>query len=231
MASVLKTESLDVKQSLSRAATKLSGLTGFNLTDLADEGRQHLDQSRRQAEQILADAKAEAESLRLEARQRGYKDGLDQAAIDADSRLQTAAIDRAQSGLDLVQSALDQLQETHQQWMDAYAQSLTAMTMAATRRIVGRELTFDPQLIVSWAKQAVQSTRAASRLTVAVHPETLALIGQSLDNLLASPDFPEQSFVEPDESVGPTEIVVRQSGGEIHAGLNAQLKRLEELLA
>ncbi|MGB7345589.1 MAG: FliH/SctL family protein [Pirellulaceae bacterium] len=231
MASVLKTESLDVKQSLSRAATKLSGLTGFNLTDLADEGRQHLDQSRRQAEQILADAKAEAESLRLEARQRGYKDGLDQAAIDADSRLQTAAIDRAQSGLDLVQSALDQLQETHQQWMDAYAQSLTAMTMAATRRIVGRELTFDPQLIVSWAKQAVQSTRAASRLTVAVHPETLALIGQSLDNLLASPDFPEQSIVEPDESVGPTEIVVRQSGGEIHAGLNAQLKRLEELLA
>ena len=102
---------------------------------------------------------------------------------------------------------------------------------AAAERIVGRELAIDPQLIVAWADQAVRSTRAASRLTVAVHPETLALLGQSLDEMLASPDLPEETHVEPDASLGTTDVAVRQSGGQINAGLAAQLRRLEELLA
>lgn len=230
MANVLK-KILGTGEYPDPVSSTMKGLAGFNLTDLADEGRQALDQSRRDAEKVLADAQAEAESIRKEARERGYQDGLEQAAIDAESRLQAAAIERAQTGLDLVQSALDQIQNTHQHWMDQYAQSLTSLVLAATQRIVARELAWDPKLIVAWAKQAVGSARSACQLTVAVHPETLALIGQSLDDMLASPDLPEQTFVEPDESVGPTEVVVRQKGGEIHAGLTAQLQRLEELLA
>ncbi|QDT08541.1 FliH/SctL family protein [Planctomycetes bacterium K23_9] len=231
MASVFKTDSACSESLVAKAAKSISGLAGFNLSDLADEGRRQLDHSQQESDQILASARAEAILIRKDAQQQGYKDGLAQAAVDAESRLQAAAIDRAQSGLDLVQSALDQIQSIHQSWMDQYAESLTATVLAATRRILSRELAYDPQLIVAWAKQAVQSTRSASHLTVAVHPETLALIGQSLDDMLSSPDLPEQTFVEPDESVGLTEIVVRQSGGEIHAGLQAQLQRLEELLA
>ncbi len=231
MANVLKTDPTSNSPDASRATSSLSGLAGFNLNDLANEGRQRLDQSKQQADQILIDAEAEAERIRKQARQRGYQDGLDQAAIDSESRIQSAAMQRAQSGLDLVQSALDQLQSIHQQWMNQYAGSLNAMILAATKRIVSRELAIDPQLIVTWAEQAVRSVRTDCRLTVAVHPETLALIGQSLDQMLASPDLSEQTFVEPDPSIGPSEIVVRQDGGEIHAGLNAQLNRLEELLA
>ncbi len=219
-------------ESCSPAPTpQYSGLAGFNLNDLADEGQRQLDQSQRDAKQLLEDARAEADEIRREARRQGYQDGMDQAAIDAESRLQAAAIERAQSGLDLVQDAVDQLHTAHQKWMDHYAESLSAIALAATRKVVSRELSYDPKLIVQWAQQAVQSTRAACRLTVGVHPETLALIGQSLDEMLASHHLPEQTFVEPDETVTPTEVVIRQVGGEIQAGLNAQLRRLEELLA
>ena len=76
----------------------------------------------------------------------------------------------------------------------------------------------------------LQRTRSATQLTVAVHPETLALLGQSLDELIASPDLPEKSHVEPDESLQRNQVVVRQVGGEIRAGLNDQLQRLAELL-
>ena len=114
--------------------------------------------------------------------------------------------------------------------MQSYADSLNTIALAAAERIVRRELSIDPQLIVSWARQAISSARAASQLTVAVNPETLAMLGPALDDMLSSHDLPEQTFVEPDSSVGPTEVVVRQTGGEIQAGLYAQLKRLEELL-
>ncbi len=92
------------------------------------------------------------------------------------------------------------------------------------------QLQREPQLLVQWAEEAVRSARSACELTVAVNPETLALLGQSLDEMLAAPDLPEQSHVLPDETVGPTEVVIRQTGGEIRAGLIAQLRRLEELL-
>ena len=211
--------------------TPTTGLAGFNLNDLADEGRAQLEQVRQDTEQMLADARAEAARLRIEAEQQGYADGLERAAVDADAKLQAAAEERAQTGLELVQSAVDQMHSAHQQWMNDFSQSLHTVALAATNRIVQRELVYDPQLLVTWAEQAVRSTRAACRLTVAVHPETLALIGPSLDQMLSSPDLPEHTTVEPDASVGPTEVVVRQSGGEIHAGLVAQLNRLAELLA
>jgi len=74
------------------------------------------------------------------------------------------------------------------------------------------------------------STRSAQRLSVAVHPETLVDLGEKLDQLLASPDLPEATQVVPDASLGRSDVVVRQTGGEIHAGLDAQLERLAELL-
>jgi flagellar assembly protein FliH len=86
-------------------------------------------------------------------------------------------------------------------------------------------------LVVDWAADAVRSARSACELTIAVHPETLAQLGQAFDEMLASPDLPENTRVVPDETVGPTEVAVRQSGGQIQAGLQAQLRRLEELFA
>ncbi len=84
---------------------------------------------------------------------------------------------------------------------------------------------------MQWAGDALRSTRAASSLTLAVHPETLAQLGQAFDELLVSSELPEQTAVEPDESVDRNAVVVRQNGGEIEAGLQAQLQRLEELLS
>ena len=226
MATIFKRDSGDRPTPIPTTA-----LAGFILNDLADEGRARVEQVRQESEQLLADARSEAARLRVEAEQQGYADGLQRAAVDADAKLQVAAEERAQSGLELVQSAIDQIYLAHQQWMNEFSQSLHMVALAATKRVLQRELTFDPQLIVSWAEQAVRSTRGACRLTVAVHPETLALIGPSLDQMLSAPDLPEQTIVEPDDSVGPTEVIVRQAGGEVHAGLNAQLERLAELLA
>ena len=209
----------------------VSGLAGFNLQDLADEGRERLNDFQRQGEQLLADARIEAERIRQEAYQSGYDAGHRQAEQEASQRIETAAIERSKSGLDMVQSAVDELHDQHQQWMQAYAESLNTVALAAAERIVRRELSVDPQMIVRWVQQAVTSARAACQLTVAVNPETLALLGSSLDEMLSSHELPEKTFVVPDLSVGPTEVVVRQTGGEIQAGLNAQLERLEEMLS
>jgi flagellar assembly protein FliH len=114
--------------------------------------------------------------------------------------------------------------------MRQYAQSLTGVALAAAERIIGKQLEREPELLVRWTDDALRSTRAATRLTVAVHPETLAHLGPAFDRLLASPDLPEETIVQADESVAASDVVVRQHGGQIEAGLTAQLARLEDLL-
>ncbi len=208
-----------------------AGLAGFNLNDLANEGRRQLEKCRRQAAEILATANQQAEQIRHDARQRGYQEGFDLGQIDAEAKIQESAERRASTGLDLVRSAVAQLYQAHQQWMNQYAQSVGEIAIAAAARMLRAQLDQQPELIVGWAEDAVRSTRSACELTVAVHPETLALLGQALDEMLAAPDLPESTRVIPDETIGPTEVVIRQNGGEIQAGLQAQLRRLEDLLA
>ena len=72
MANVLKSDSPAEKVP---AARSVSGLAGFNLSDLADEGRSRLDQCREQIRQMLSDAEKQAEEMRLQAKQRGYRAG------------------------------------------------------------------------------------------------------------------------------------------------------------
>jgi flagellar assembly protein FliH len=228
MAIVLKSDSPSEKGT---AARSVSGLAGFNLSDLANEGRTRLEECRSQIRQMLEEASEQADQLRKDAEQCGYDEGLARAAVDADKKLKQEAESRARNGLQLIQQAVQQLHSVHENWMQQYAQSLTRIALSAAERIVMHRLDSERELLVTWAGQALQSTRAATRLTLAVHPETLAQLGRSFDQLLASSELPEQTHVQPDESVDRNTVVVRQNGGDIVAGLQAQLERLEEMLA
>lgn len=228
MANVLKSNS---PAEQAEAARNVSGLAGFNLSDLADEGRERLQQCREQIRQLLSQAEAEVEQIHKDAEAKGYQAGLHRAAVDAEQRLQEQAAVRAQDELRMIRSAVEQLHTTYQDWMHQYSQVITTIAIAAAERVLCRKLDQEPQLITQWAGEALRSTRSATRLTLAVHPETLARLGPALDELLSAPGLPEQTMVEPDESVSPSDVVVRQVGGEIHAGLQAQLERLEELLS
>ena len=180
---------------------------------------------------MLEQAQQQADSLRKEAEARGYEEGLRRAAVDADRKLKEEAELRAKDSLQLIRQAVSHLHEVHQQWMQEYAESLSTIALAAAERLLHRKLKDEPDLLAVWAQAALHSTRTAASLTLAVHPETLAQIGPLLDELLAAPDLPEQTHVVPDQSVGRSEVVVRQDGGEIHAGLQAQLERLQEVLS
>ena len=227
MAHVLKTDG----QGQTPATTnEVSGLAGFNLSDLANEGKLRLDECRKQVGEMIAQAKEEAHRLCEEARQRGYQEGTAQANIDAEQRIAEQAETRAREGLQRLQQAVEQLHAIHESWMNEYAESLSRITLAAAQRVIMHRLDQERDLLVRWAEEALRSTRSAQRLVVAVHPETLAELGGALDQLLSQSDLPEQTHIEADESVDRNGVVVRQLGGEINAGLTAQLQRLEEML-
>ena len=212
------------------ARSSTTGLAGFNLDDLADVGRRQLDGSRAAAEKIIAAAQVQASEVLAKARQEGYNAGLASASADNEATIKAASEARAKEQLALIRTAVENLYRAHEEWMDEYAQSLTSMALSAAERIVRAQLESDKTILIRWAEEAIKSTRASSKLTVAVHPEMLAELGTLLDDLVASPEYPTNTHVVPDETLEMTDVVVRQDGGEIQAGLRTQLDRLSEML-
>ncbi|TWT83403.1 flagellar assembly protein H [Planctomycetes bacterium CA13] len=231
MAIVLKPNRTADQPDSADAARKVSGLAGFNLDDLADQGRLRIDQCREETRKILEAAKNESEKLRQQAKQQGRQEGLASAENEINQRVKKEAEKLASDSLATIHQAVQQLHVTYESWMQQYADSLSAIAIAAAEKIVKQKLEQDQTTLVRWAEEAVYSARSASQLTIAVHPETLANLGQTFDELLASADLPEQSTVEADESVAIDAVVIRQPGGQIHAGLTEQLERLRELLS
>ncbi|TWU45946.1 flagellar assembly protein H [Novipirellula aureliae] len=228
MATVLKS---DRPIDPSEASRKVSGLAGFNLDDFADQGRIRIEQCKAEIQNRFDEARKEAELIRKQAHEKGYAEGLEKAARDSDQRVKQEAEMLASQSLATIHEAVKQLHETYDRWMQEYRDSLSAIAISASEKVIKGKLGKDAGILLSWADEAVRSTRSATRLTLAVHPETLANLGQAFDDLLASPDLPEQTMVEPDESVAIDSVVVRQPGGEIRAGLEDQLDQLRELLS
>ncbi len=71
MANVLKRVSQSEHDAAKRTVT---GLAGFNLNDLADEGRNRLDECRRQIREMLDQANQQAADIREQASRTGYED-------------------------------------------------------------------------------------------------------------------------------------------------------------
>ncbi|KAA1260225.1 flagellar assembly protein H [Rubripirellula obstinata] len=233
MASVLKSEANRVsatESGLDSAARNASGLAGFNLNDFASEGQKHLQECSRQVRQMLEQAEEDAKQIRKEAEQKGREEGLRKAEAQLEQRIKAEGDQRAKSGLKMIEDAIAQMHDNYSQWMQQYTELLNGIALAAAEKITRRKLEQESDLLLTWVTEAVMSTRSAQRLSVAVHPETLVDLGDKLDELLASPDLPESTQVVPDASLGRTEVVVRQTGGEIQAGLEAQISRLAELL-
>ena len=228
MASVLKSVSVDSPSP--SVANAGSGLAGFNLDDLAQIGQVRLKECQRQVAQMLETARQDAVQIRQSAHDEGYQEGLQKAALDADTKLKSEADRRAKDGLQLIQNAVSEMRVSYGQWMSRYSELLSGIALAAAEKVTRRKLEQESDLLVTWATEAVMSTRSATRISVAVHPETLVELGEKLDELLASPDLPEQTQVVPDASLRRSDVVVRQTGGEIQAGLDAQIERLCELL-
>ncbi|MEM9646719.1 MAG: FliH/SctL family protein, partial [Planctomycetota bacterium] len=219
----------EVAKSASQSA--MSGLAGFNLDDLANQGRTQLDATRQEIKRLLEQATQDAVRIRAEAKQLGHAEGLQQAEADVQKRVQKEANQLAQQQVATLQTATKDLHRIYEEWMQQYAGVLNESITAAVEKIVRRRVEEDSGLIVRWTEDALRQTRAATRLTVAVHPETLAQLGQELDELVTGANLPEQIEVVADETLTPTDVVIRQTGGEVDAGMRSQIERLREMLA
>jgi len=169
------------------------------------EGQRLLVEARGKAERIIG----RSEQALEEQKQRGYREGMDQAK----------------------QEMATHMAETVARAADYFASvegELVAVVMASVRKILGEFS--DEDLTLRLVKNALHVVRSQKQVTVRVPPDREAEVRSRLHQLTSS--YPGISLVEvvADSKLGAGNCVLETEIGIVDGGIDSQLQVLEKVL-
>ena len=104
---------------------------------------------------------------------------------------------------------------------------LVRLALAVAERVVGRELTTDPALVVGWAREAVEALLTREGLVVTVSPDVAAAAPpEAWARALATPHT-----LAVDAALPPHACSARAGAATVDAGLSARLSAMRDALA
>lgn len=194
-------------------------------------------EAERQAEEIIAAARARAEELideavsgaeRLiaESRQAGYEDGRREgyAAGKSEAEAEVAAL-RSQAA-ELLRAA----QAEREQQLLAVRDEIARLAVSVAEKILRRRLNEDPELVVAMVSEAISRARNGETLRVRANPRDLPLIEAREDALVASVAGLKNLELIEDPGIAPGGCVVETGHGYIDARIDHQLELVEDAL-
>src|SRR4051794_14943178 len=163
--------------------------------------------------EVLAAARAEADTLRESARAEGFAAGRDDAV---------AALEPAVAAL--TQAVAD----VHAQQAEAATQlerRAVEFGLALARKIVAGALDVEPERVLEAVTGALRGIVERERVTVLVNPDDLEIVREAMDNLKASLGGIEHCEVQSERRVGRGGCIVRTPVGDVDARVETKLER------
>ncbi len=177
------------------------------LLDAVEQGRRIIQAARTDAEKLLHDAQAIAQTERTRAREQGFEEGKIKAAelILAAEAVYRTTVSRAHQGL------LD-------------------LVFQVAEEVVGESLRVQPESVAARIARAVEQAIVSRRLVLVVHPTDSAYVRGSLDRLRAKVPGEIVFGVEEDENIPQGDARLATDFGTIEASVAAHLAALKNHL-
>lgn len=189
------------------------------LPDLPDDRPEDvLAQARQEAAHLLAQAAAEADQLREEARAQGFAMGRDAAAHDVAAAL---------AALDELRGELDRRAGEHEAMMAGEAATLAAEIAA---KLLRAELSVAPERVVDVMRGAIRRASDRTRLVARVNPADLAVCRDAASDIVERMGGIDRLQVVDDPRIGAGSCVLETTGGDVDATFESQMARVVEAL-
>ena len=174
------------------------------------------------AAEVLAQARAEAEQMRLAAREHGYQEGF---AKGHEHALAEAAF--GASALAQARMALQSEAATAATRLEVEAVEL-ALSLA--KRVVAGALAVRPEFVVDAVRHALRGIVERERITVLVNPADLPLVSGAMSGLQAEMGGIEHWEVQAERRVDRGGAIVRHAHGDVDAQLEGKFERAREVV-
>ncbi len=222
MATVIKRDSV-------RASSPAGGVraVAFEFQDISESREKYLESVRAEAAKIVQDAHREA----VRVRQQAENDGRD-AALAAMEQLLSERVAEHIAGLrPTLEALVASVAQERATWVGHWERSIITLATQIAGRLVRRELSKQPELSLTWLREALELATGCEGIRIRVNDADHARFGASIRQLAASVARIAPEQIAPDPSVSPGGCIIETEFGAIDAQLESQLNRItEELL-
>lgn len=194
-----------------------------------DEGAARLmRESREEADRLIEQAHAEAESIRHRAREEAWTEALGDARQRLEAALsecvaeQTAAFERAREAL------LTQFEAAHAERLAETEKELAGLVAAMAEKVIRRSLEADAGIVLDVVRGVIREAAGADHFTVRVSAPDEELVREAMAELLSATDGAEQLEIVADNAIGPGGCIVETERGRFDARIEAQIELLRE---
>lgn len=210
----------------------------LDLGDLKRQADDIMAKAIGEAETLLQDARQEAQRLVGEAEGKGHAEGYERGLMEG------REAGREQARTESLDSFQDQYATLQENWNgallrwenDRQAMLLEAkddvLTFAFTlaRKIVHRVVQQDASVVADQVRESLELLSRPSAVRILVHPEDVATIDDILPQLKETLSTCRHVELKSDDTVSRGGCIVRTEGGRIDATIEMQLQRMAETL-
>jgi len=176
------------------------------------------EERRREAEDVLERARAEADAIREEARQAGFEAGR----LEALAAVEPAASAFAQAAQQVSAQVEDLTERTER--------AAVELALRIAEQALGAAVAVQPERVLDAVRGALRRLVERERVLLLVNPEDLELVRERVASVVNELGGIEHCEVQAERRVPRGGAVVRTEEGEVDATLPTKLQRAREVL-
>jgi flagellar biosynthesis/type III secretory pathway protein FliH len=173
---------------------------------------------RREAEDVVARAHAEAEQIRAAAQQAGFEAG------------RAEALSAAQPAAEAFAAAARELSATVEDLTTRTEAAAVELALRIAEQALGAAVEADPERVLDVVRGALRRLVERERVLLLVHPDDLDIVRERVADLVGELGGIEHCEVQAERRVARGGAVVRTEEGEVDATLDTKLARVREVL-
>ena len=202
----------------------------FNLHDVEEVAKTHLDEVRKKAQQLIEQAKSDAERIRKEAADQARREALAEMEAKFQQRSKELADKQTAEATQALRTILKELQSATDQWLGQWRDETLTLAIAIAEKITRSRVDKESDIVLGWLTDSTTAWSGARRIEVRLSAKQFEELAPRVGDLLKP--FANQATCEviEDSKVEPGGCVVKTDLGQMDWQISSQLNSLEEQL-
>ena len=179
-----------------------------------------MDDAHDRARAIIANAEAQAQAIREQARREGYAEGMVTGRADLRQLGEPA--------VEALSEAIQRMRELEARTADAVEHHAVVLAIEIAEKVVAGAIEVEPERVLDVVRGALRAIVERERLVIHVNPEDLEIVREGLDELTGALGGIEHVDVQEERRVPRGGCVVRTTVGEVDARIDTKLEQARE---
>ncbi|MEI8195926.1 MAG: FliH/SctL family protein [Phycisphaerae bacterium] len=210
----------------------------MDLADLEQQAAQMLEKAQRQAQEILAaaraDAQREGQEIRDQARKTGHQEGYEAGFQEGQAKGHDVAVTQAGEGFNALvarwSATLEKLQANLPMHLADVRVDLVKLALAIAAKVTRQEALRNSAVMQANVQESLALVTAGRSVVVQIHPDEFAVLEGYLPQLVERFRSINGIELKADPAIEPGGCVLAFGSGEIDARLETQIQRIADEL-